>query len=173
MKIWTRFTMFSKLILFRNVKGCLKRWPVLHGSLSLGELVTEEIQDGSTRCDSSIVTLVLYLCFGDDDKDFFSVWKDQESEWAPISAAISVGNALPIRYSWRRGKIHWVNALPLVILRYTSQVIIWMYCLCLLPSFFAIFFPQNEKPPCIDFLYCFHAIKQVLLEYPWFSKPFS
>lgn len=169
MKIWTYFTIFFKLILFRNIKGCFKHSPVLHGSLPLGKLVTEEIQDGSTGCDSSIVTLVLYICFGDDDKDFFSVWKDQESEWTPISTAISVGNAVPIRYSWRRGKLHWV--------KYTFP--------CHFMLYFSLFYGRIAFPHSHPFLLSFsskmknlHAltsctVKQVFLEYLWFRKFFS
>lgn len=67
-------------------------------------MVSKEIQDGPPRRDTSLVPLVLHLCSGNDDQDLFSVWKDQESEWSSITAAISVGDALPFWHSWRRGE---------------------------------------------------------------------
>lgn len=71
---------------------------------STGKLVSEEIQNGPPRRDASTIPLVLYICSGHDDQDLFSVWKDEESERPSITAAISVGDALPIWHSWRRGK---------------------------------------------------------------------
>lgn len=71
---------------------------------STGKLVSEEIQNGPPRRDASTIPLVLYICSGHDDQNLFSVWKDKESERPSIIAAISVGDALPIWHSWRRGK---------------------------------------------------------------------
>lgn len=71
---------------------------------STGKLVSEEIQNGPPRRDAGTIPLVLYICSGHDDQDLFSVWKDEESERPSITAAISVGDALPIWHSWRRGK---------------------------------------------------------------------